>query len=567
MDEKNFMIDNITPGLENPEQKYIPIMIGVTGHRNLHPDQIPEIKKKVQEQLKSLAASYKHSPVIMINSLAEGADQLCAETAIELGIPLIVPLPFAQEDYAKDFSDQARTVFYNQCSMASELFVVTPFEEQETITPDFYYRQAGIYIAKHCHVLLALWDGSDPKPGGCGTAEVVDMKRHSTYVAKNSNNFETNDGDAVIHILSMRDNDDITQKKITISLLEKFSGAMDAVLSKTDTFNQLVQTHLIKEHKLLTDQKILEQSGINNQRMQTIYQYSNQLSVQFRDKYMDSIKWLSIFGVSLVLAFLFYDELESNIFLFLYGVILLISAVVLTTIRRNEWHEKYLEIRVLAESLRVQFYLRLSGINHCVSDDFTWSQKKEVVWVERAIDALTAFPNKESLSPIEYIKSDWITDQYNYHKSKAVSTGKRHRKHDRISNAMLITSLLTFIIIFILEMFLPNILGMPMCPDWVNRILLIHSGQQFIFRGVFKILLGLFAAVTLFLSNYYGKLSLEHKCSDHKKMTDLYHSALTKWDIQHINKEILLLDLAREEIIENGGWLSYNRDNTPTLDF
>ena len=561
------MTDNVTPGLKNPEQISIPIVVGVTGHRFLHPDQIPIIKEKVRQQLQKLIVNYAHSPVVMINSLAEGADQLCAEVALELGIPLIAPLPLAQKDYETDFSNEARTVFYDQCSKAAELFVVSPFEEYEEITRDFCYRQAGIYLAKHCHVLLALWNGSEPKPGGCGTAEVVDMKLNATYTEKDSNNFKTNDGAAVMHFLSIRNTDDVTQKEITVSLLENVPGALDAVLTKTENFNQLSKTGQFNNQYPLIAQNILEESGQNNQRLHTLYQHSDQLSVSFRDKYIASIKWLSFFGVSLVVVFLLYDELESNIFLYLYWLVLLISGIVLSNIKKNQWHEKYLESRALAESLRVQFYLRVSGINHCVSDDFTWSQKKEVVWVERAMDALTAFPNITLSFPEENIKTEWITDQYNYHRTKADSTGKQHIINDRISSAMLYTSLLTFAVIFILEISSPDILAMPVFPEWVNRILLVHAGQQFIIRGIFKIALGLFAAVTLFLSNYYGKLSLDHKCSDHKKLAGLYQTALTKWDIQHLDKKKLLLDLAREEITENGVWLAYNRDNRPTLDF
>lgn len=545
----------------------IPIIIGVTGHRDLHPEQIPQIKEIARNQLLYLAAQYNHSPLVMLNSLAEGADQLCAEIALDLGIPLIAPIPLTMEDYATDFSSHARADFLDQCSKAAELFVVSPIEETKTINRHFSYRQAGIYIAKNCHILLALWDGSTPEPDGCGTAEVVDFMLNANYAGKNLGYLQTNDGAAVLHIFSMRQDDDIHGMDITVNLLENIPGALDSTLSKTDHFNQAVQEIKTNNNSSLIKQELLQQTGTNNQRLHNLYQYADNLSIHFRDKYLASIKWLSIFGVSLVLAFLFYDELDSNIFLYLYGGILLLSGMIFANIRKNEWHEKYLETRVLAESLRVQFYLHVSGINHSVCDEYTWSQRKEVVWVEKAINALTICANMKSSLGSATIKSDWIDGQHHYHSSKAVSTEKIRSKNERIATTMLIISILTFAVILIMEIFTPQILNIPIFSERINQLLHVHTGQQFIFRGIFKILLGLFAAVTLFLSNYYGKLSLDHKVTDHQKMANLYQSAQMKWDTTQIDKEKLLVELAREEIIENGVWLSYNRDNSPTLDF
>ena len=93
----------------------------------------------------------------------------------------------------------------------------------------------------------------------------------------------------------------------------------------------------------------------------------------------------------------------------------------------------------------------------------------------------------------------------------------------------------------------------------------MHEGQEIMLRGVFKILLGIFSAVTLFLANYYGKLFLNRKLSDHKKMANLYKIAQKKWGDPCISKEKLLFELAKEEIIENGIWLSYCRDNAPSV--
>ena len=83
-----------------------------------------------------------------------------------------------------------------------------------------------------------------------------------------------------------------------------------------------------------------------------------------------------------------------------------------------------------------------------------------------------------------------------------------------------------------------------------------------IWRTVLKILLGIISALTLFVANYYGHLSLPRTLSDHKKM-ERFYTEMTERLAREGESEALLTELAREELIENGNWCSYQRDNTP----
>ena len=77
-----------------------------------------------------------------------------------------------------------------------------------------------------------------------------------------------------------------------------------------------------------------------------------------------------------------------------------------------------------------------------------------------------------------------------------------------------------------------------------------------------KLVLGSISAATLFISNYYGKLSLSRGVEDHVKMAAFYQKILDRLFIYGQDESLLLL-LAREELIENGNWCSYQRDNAP----
>ena len=82
------------------------------------------------------------------------------------------------------------------------------------------------------------------------------------------------------------------------------------------------------------------------------------------------------------------------------------------------------------------------------------------------------------------------------------------------------------------------------------------------YRTALKILLGVISAATLFIGNYYGRLSLGRKKADHEKMARFYQKMSEQ--LQRRGQIDPLLELiAREELIENGNWCSYQRDNGP----
>ena len=97
-----------------------------------------------------------------------------------------------------------------------------------------------------------------------------------------------------------------------------------------------------------------------------------------------------------------------------------------------------------------------------------------------------------------------------------------------------------------------------------------HSGHTAVLPGaacgslLLKLVLGSISAATLFISNYYGKLSLSRGVEDHEKMAVFYGRIVDRLDRCGQDESLLLL-LGREELIENGNWCSYQQDNTPDL--
>ncbi|HCC35686.1 MAG TPA: hypothetical protein DEQ02_08675 [Ruminococcaceae bacterium] len=152
--------------------------IGITGHRRLPEEKIPVITWSVKDFYADIK-KLNESKITVLSSLAEGADMLCAKLALDMGFRLAVPLPMNVAEYRKDFSAYVAGEFDHLLSMADEVFVVTP-EEPVPYNPSrgFYYRQAGIYVAKKCDFLLAVWDGvENDTPDGAGTWETIKLAR------------------------------------------------------------------------------------------------------------------------------------------------------------------------------------------------------------------------------------------------------------------------------------------------------------------------------------------------------------------------------------------------------
>ena len=103
----------------------LPLVVGVTGHRDLVPDDAPRIIERVRALFTELAERYNHTPLVLMSSLAEGADRLVARAALECGVDLYAVLPMSAEAYEHDFeSEESRVEFRELMRRSSGATVV-----------------------------------------------------------------------------------------------------------------------------------------------------------------------------------------------------------------------------------------------------------------------------------------------------------------------------------------------------------------------------------------------------------------------------------------------------------
>src|SRR5438445_7431315 len=102
----------------------LPLVIGVTGHRDLRPTDHTELEEKVRSFFKQIREKYPHTPLTLLSPLAEGADRLVARVALKLGSRLIVPLPMRRELYERDFTTAASRAEFRELLESAQHFVL-----------------------------------------------------------------------------------------------------------------------------------------------------------------------------------------------------------------------------------------------------------------------------------------------------------------------------------------------------------------------------------------------------------------------------------------------------------
>lgn len=487
-----------------------PIVIGITGHRALRKQDLPKLRQTVKEQLQAVVLKCPNSPVKLLTSLAEGADQLCAEIALELHIGLIVALPMEISEYKLDFHSGALFNFEDLISKAESVFVAPKTEKQnQSFARDYYYRQADIYIATHSHCLIALWDGSEPKQMGCGTAETVDMALNYSYESERCVRHQDS---FVIHIMTPR-------------TLDSDNAGVVTYLGNEEVFNE----------------NISKLDELNKEGGQP-----DELSVRYGKKYHRALMSLAILGTIITMAFLLYDDAMINWMLIVVGFVLLFMTLVFKFAKKSKAHEKYIEYRAFAECLRVQDHLNHCGIDIEVSECLDWTRRFDFSWIHKAMQANNV---TRIIDWSEDIKNNWIIEQQHYHEEAATKTEKQLKHNNTIVNTALIISIAIYILALLFEYVISGHL----------------SANVELIRTILKLSVGTASAASFFAANYYGKLSLKRVYEDHTRLAQYFKSAAEYLDKNKISKKFIF-ELINEELSENSNWCSYEKDNEIDLD-
>lgn len=469
----------------------VPLVIGVTGHRHIPAGEVERVRQRVRGILADLQARYPQSPLVVLSPLAEGADQIVAEEGLQLGAKLFAPLPLPRELYRDDFTEPTVAAHFDVLLRKARVLELPLLDghTREAVAVrgparNRQYADVGLFVARHCHLLLALWDGKPSQHIG-GTAQIVDyfltgalpggIERRRGYRARLNVN---GDERLLCHLVVPRDAADgdpaaplhpgqvFWRNGDAVSAADApLPPAFDAVFTHANQFNRDVAQYAdaISTRGFEVDDAP-PQDGTAPTRdpasPAVLYRAADWLAMHFQRRVLLALRVLYATAFVMGIAFAAYDNLPQQndmiyVFLALFAIGVIISAIA----RRRGWHRKYLDYRALAEGLRVQCHWRRAGISLTGStafghDSMEQKQDIELGWVRNAMRSAGLADDPSPVDPgsavIAGVIDDWVGDaqhgELGYYAARA---GQRERAH-RLNEAIGATCLVAGIVISVL---------------------------------------------------------------------------------------------------------------------
>ncbi len=144
--------------------------VAVTGHRDLGNQTIVQFVTESFHSILTQMHQRYSAHVVALSGLAEGADTLFAEVALELNIPLeaIIAYHGLEADFAPG---PARSRFLRLKALSKKVYQL-PYTTRSNVA----YLAMGQHLVDRCHILVAAWNGL-PAAGKGGTGDIVAYAR------------------------------------------------------------------------------------------------------------------------------------------------------------------------------------------------------------------------------------------------------------------------------------------------------------------------------------------------------------------------------------------------------
>jgi hypothetical protein len=140
--------------------------LGIVGHRYFSSNATSSfVAAQCSAILKRLCA--EHHEVVAVSAIAEGADTLFAEAALDLDLPLEIVRPF--DNYIEDFTDSSARQRYQRLKQAARKQSTLAYVRRS----DRAYKAAMDWVIDQSDLLVAVWNGQSAQRS-CGTASAVE---------------------------------------------------------------------------------------------------------------------------------------------------------------------------------------------------------------------------------------------------------------------------------------------------------------------------------------------------------------------------------------------------------
>lgn len=567
--------------------KLLPLYIGVTGHRDIRDEDRGILKQGIKDFIEKKQKQCPNTPIVLLTPLAEGADRIAAEAALDCNVDFIAVLPMPVDEYRKDFVNVESTKEFERLLALRSFKIELSLQKGTSIdqvNKDIKYRneqyyQNGLFIARQCHILLALWDGTDNGKKG-GTADVVKLKKSGIpgKFEDNSKRLRHLQTGPIYQIITPRISHAIPENPFSVINYPAQLGANKlkavdndrVILDHIDSFNKDMikfgprlkekidnsTNYLLKNYPDLSQSQIL----INIAEKHAV---AGELATFFQKRRFLALKVLLFL---IVLAFIF---LHSNAeffhepkILLLYPITMGIGAIWFIIARKKRYEYKHEDYRALSEAFRIQFFMKACGRQDNVSDHYLKRHRGQLEWVLYALRTTQIndfkindlFPGRGKnilMKKYKYLKTSWIDHQLVYFTKKTKEHSDSSKKWEILANLSFIFGILSACLLFIVSFF------KDIFPE---NFKIFETNLHSTLACCTSIFLVLAAA----LHGYSDKMIFAEQAKNYLQMAQLFQLASEKLDHAIKTNDLteandIIGELAQEALLENGDWLLLHR--------
>jgi hypothetical protein len=594
-----------------PLVRRLPIVVGVTGHRDVGPRDVPILAEAIGAVFSELQRAYPSTPLLLLTPLAQGADCIAAEVAQRRAIPYRVPLPMPLEAYRTDFSGESLARFDDLLAQADGAPYEMPFFEDNTAgnisEPErraHQYALVGAHLARTAHVLIALWDGVASSNVG-GTAQTVRFRalgipRRYGYT---TSVIEAPQTGSLYHIYTARTVQAALRYPVGHRTLrvrrEGGKASANPAQAAVDIFADIDERPAATRDPFETiyeridtfnrDCASIADAGgnVTDSSTKALMVAAERVATHYQHRFVAALQTLfGATGVALLTFELYAHVLpQAHPLVVIYFVASCVALWAFIRARRGRWQDRAQDYRALEIGLNVQQAWTAAGITDSVADFYIRRQRSELDWIRDAIRTAHYVDRRSGASEADAIATvrTFILGQYTYfagslHDPRAAAfTGRRrpggaareHRKatlHERLSNGALRTSFAVSAILIVYGML-----------AWLAPHLLAGAADNEGVHGAIIFVVASTAIAAAMFHDYPARRAHAQHARRYEAMAGMYRRALDALDAAEDRSawrdpadgprpsaldtaRTCIRELGHEALNENGDWLLLHRE-------
>lgn len=435
----------------------------------------------VETFLHTLKAQLQHTDIRIMVGMAQGADLLVAQVAVAQGVAVDAVLPMPLDEYLADFDAEGTALLRSLLDNALIRCTVAPLVIDsgagELGERDLLYANLTELLIRKSSLMLALWDGqSSPLPGGTADTllrylgvrifEGSEQRRVAIVEAEAASAWGPHfaywihaprtAAESINPMAGARYLSGVGEN--LMAWHTTMPPALALQLAELDAYNGefarlLASGQLGKRDSLMTsvlaaakstDRAALEQIDLE-------YGKADALAIHYQQRSDRLFQLFSFLAALMAAVFLVYAKLiPSKALLSTYLAALAAGFLLFYWVRRQQWFSKHLLYRVLAETMRNQFFLRVAGADRFVNigelihlsgvDRFAgFSWIGIVVKSVQPVEPAHTAAERSTEEALTWVHSHWIGGQQGYFRKRVTRLEQTHERLARVKGLVLAT--------------------------------------------------------------------------------------------------------------------------------